>query len=234
MKKENYSTLEEDNKPKNSGNNSSADIEKGETTGVAVNEKMGFVNSVKKFFNQKKELTAPDASKPATPSDFTTVRENIGCRQKTMEYLIQKVEIEQSYSAFMILVAIGGGLMCLSFLFIPLIIIAPQKFVNLFSMGSFLIMMSFIFIYGTKKYFEILFSPTRFHFTILFIVFTLIGVYFSIFGGHWLISLICTIFQFITLIVFGLSFVPGGGVGINLIGNMMLAPIRGLWERITG
>lgn len=80
---------------------------------------------------------------------------------------------------------------------------------------------------------EKLFEKNRFPFTILFLLSIILGLYFSI-SGNYFISIMLAGFQLITLIVFTLTFIPGGSSGISFIGNMLLAPVKGLWAKIRG
>ena len=127
------------------------------------------------------------------------------------------IEVEKSYTWFFVLIAFGGFFIFLSLLFLPIVIISPQKFVSLFSLGTLMIILSFIFIYGTKEYFNRLFATTRVLFTLLYLCSIVLGIYFSFVDSWFIISHICAVFQFITLIVFVLSFVPGGELGIKFI-----------------
>ena len=125
------------------------------------------------------------------------------------------------------------GLICLSLLFLPVIILSPHKFILCFGLGSLIILISFIFMLGTKDYLEKLLSPKRCIFTILFLISILFGIYFSLMG-HYFLSVFCAIFQLISLIVFILSFIPGGKTGINFIGRMLSSPFTRMWIRARG
>jgi hypothetical protein len=131
------------------------------------------------------------------------------------------------------MILIGLGMLCLSLMFLPVVIISPSKFCTCFSIGSTIILSSFIFVYGTKAYMEKLFEKNRFPFTILFLLSIILGLYFSI-SGNYFISIMLAGFQLITLIVFTLTFIPGGSSGISFIGQMLLSPIKGLWAKIRG
>jgi len=119
-------------------------------------------------------------------------------------------------------------------MFLPAAFLFPQKFVSLFSLGSLVILTSFIFIYGTAGYFELLFSRSRITFTLLFISSIFVGLYFAFFKSYYIISLICAMIQLVTLIIFTLSFIPGGQTGISFMLSMMKAPFASLWQKIRG
>jgi hypothetical protein len=160
--------------------------------------------------------------------------ENTGFIGKIKNCLKNTFEVEKSYKLFFIILSVGLGLIFLSLVFLPLVWITPQKFVSLFSLGSLVTISSFVFVYGTSAYLEMLFSKQRALFTILFLVSIFLGIYFAFNQTYYIISLICAVIQLITLIIFTLSFIPGGSMGISFITNILLAPVNSLWNKIKG
>lgn len=132
---------------------------------------------------------------------------------KCLSYL----EVEKSYTAFFIVLGFGAFILFLSMMFLPLVLFRPQKFVSLFSLGSLLTILSFIFIYGTKEYFKMLFNSSRALLSSLYFVSIFVGIYFSFTDTWMFISHICAVVQLFTLITFVLSFLPGGNAGINFM-----------------
>lgn len=84
-------------------------------------------------------------------------------------------EVEKSYTAFFIFLFLGLGLIGLSFIFLPMAILAPQKFVFLFSLGCLITIASFIFYYGTSDFLSMLFNQERRWFTFMFLVSMTLG-----------------------------------------------------------
>ena len=152
-------------------------------------------------------------------------------KDKIKDYLIDKIEIEKSIIIFLALFGTGILLLFLSLIFLPVIIVSPAKFSLCFALGSLLFLTSFLFWYGTKKYFEKIFSKERFWISIFFIVSIFIGCGFAL-GKHYLISLICSVFQLISLILFILTFLPGGKLGIDCIKNIIKSPFSRIWTRM--
>lgn len=134
--------------------------------------------------------------------------------------VISMIEVEKSYTSFFVVLAFGFVVLFFSLMFLPFVILRPQKFVSLFSIGSFLIITSFIFIYGTKNYLNMLFNSSRRILTCLYLLSIFIGIYFSFNETYIIVSHICAILQLITLITFTLSFIPGGNMGISFMWNM--------------
>ena len=158
----------------------------------------------------------------------------IGCLEKMKRFLKNSLEVEKSYKLFFIILSTGVGLILLSLLFLPVVWLSPQKFVSLFSLGSLVSLFSFIFIYGTSEYLDMLLSQKRVVFTIFFLFSIFLGIYFAFYKTYYIISLVCAVVQMITLIVFTLSFIPGGGMGIYFIKNMMLSPVYYVRNKLTG
>lgn len=143
-----------------------------------------------------------------------------------IEKIKNLVQIDKSYKNFFITLLIGVGLLCLSLLFI---LISPIQFVSFFSLGSLFIILSFVFIYGTEDYLKKLFSNERFIFSVLYLSSVLLGFFFAFIKGYFFISLLLALTQFITLVIFVLSFIPGGQSGITLITTMLSSPLTSLF-----
>ena len=151
------------------------------------------------------------------------------CKDKMAHAIITKVEVEKNTTAFISLLGIGCFLICLSLLMLPLIITSPAKFSMCFGLGSVLVLISFLFYHGTKNYVMKLFEKKRFVITILFICSIFLGLIFSI-GKHYFISLLCSLFQLISLILFILTFIPGGKYGIRCIKNRLSSPFMNIFR----
>jgi hypothetical protein len=162
------------------------------------------------------------------------VVEEKGFFGRMSDTLKSSVEVEKSYKLFFIFLAVGIGLLFLSLLFLPLIAFTPVKFVSLFSLGSIVTLSSFIFYYGTAAFMGMLFAKNRLPFTLLFIGSLVAGLYFAFIHSNYFISLILAVIQLITLIVFILSFIPGGQAGISFIYGMLMSPVYSLWDKIRG
>ena len=153
------------------------------------------------------------------------------CKDKLEEKIINSIEIERNYTIFFTLLFFSILLICISFLLLPMIVTSPSKFTLCFSLGSFLFLLSFLFFHGTKNYFQKLFKKDRFTITILFLLSIFLGCFASI-KKYYIICIICSIFEFFSLILFMFSFVPGGGkCGLKCLKNIFTSPLKGLFIR---
>lgn len=179
-------------------------------------------------FPEEKILLSDGNTQEKSPSIFSSFP-NLFSRPKPaptscMDKMLNYFEVEKSYTLFFIILFLGIGVTMLSLMFLPLAVINPKKFVSLFSLGSLLIIGSFIFIYGTREFVGMLFSKTRWVLTTLFLSSIAIGIFFSFYGDFFIVAYICSVLQLITLVTFVLSFIPGGGMGINFIWNLIKSP----------
>ena len=143
----------------------------------------------------------------------------------------ETIEIQTSYKSFFVVLSIGLIFIFLSLIFLPLVAISPQRFLTLFSLGSMIIISSFIFIYGTSEYIKMLCNRERFIFTFVYVCSLLLGIYSAYVKNLYLLSLISVLIQVITLIIFTLSFIPGGKSGISFILTMISSPIKNVFNR---
>jgi hypothetical protein len=200
----------------------STESEIGKSEGGAVS---GIFNKIKGYVN----LSSNDEEANLK------AEENLPFIERTKKKVLRAIEVEKSYSLFFTFIAVGLGLIFLSLVFLPMAVVSPQKFVSLFSLGSLVTLISFIFIYGTSAYLEMLFTKSRAVFSILFIISIFLGMYFCFFNQtYYIISLICAIVQLITLIIFTLSFIPGGSMGISFITSMLMSPVNSFLSKFTG
>ena len=190
-----------------------------------------FINNIKSLaFKNKKESQKNEENIVSSQTEEQNQPPKT-CKDKMANAIIKKVEVEKNMTIFMSLLSIGCFLICISIFLIPLIITAPSKFSMCFGLGSVLILISFLFYHGTKNYIIKLFEKKRFVITILFICSIIFGLIFSI-GKHYFISLLCSLFQLISLILFILTFLPGGKYGINCIKRKMSLPFIKIFSRL--
>lgn len=158
---------------------------------------------------------------------------SIDCKQWVISKLEKVIRIEKSYTMFFILLTVGFIFILLSLMLLPLIFITPTKFVLTFSLGSMLVLTSFLFIYGVRGYFEMLFSKHRFWFTVLFAFSIFVGFYLA-WEGHYLLSVICLFYQMMCLLNFTFSFIPGGNAITQTIRNIFSYMFISLWKITKG
>ena len=149
-------------------------------------------------------------------------------RDKLANKIIEKIEVEKSIGIFSVLICIGTALIIFSFFLLPLVIVSPKKFSFCFAVGSIFVLISFMFLVGTRNYITKLLDNKRIFISISFILSIFIGIGCSL-GNHYFISLICSGVQLISMVMFVLTFIPGGRAGIDCIKNALTSPFTKLF-----
>ena len=156
---------------------------------------------------------------------------NSSCLDKTKNFLISKIQVETSYLRFGILFFTGIIIIIMSFLFLPLILISPKKFTLLFALGTFVSISSFIFYFGTNKFFDVLFNKDRILFTIIYLSGFFGCLFFpTFFGKNYFLILVFSGLEMISTLFFILTFLPGGYGSIKIFSNLILTQIRGIFN----
>jgi len=156
------------------------------------------------------------------------VKKEESCRDKLANKIIEKLEVERSIGIFSVLICIGIGLIILSFFLLPIVLVSPKKFSFCFAVGSIFVLISFLFLVGTKNYVNKIMDNKRIFISISFILSIFIGIGFSL-GNHYFISLICSGVQLISMVMFVLTFIPGGRAGIDCIKKALSSPFTKLF-----
>ena len=169
-----------------------------------------------------------DSNRLTTSSKEEETKNKESFRDKIANKIIEKLEVERNILLFILLILIGIGLIIFSFFLLPMIMISPGKFSFCFAVGSIFILISFLFLVGTRNYVLKILDNKRIFISISFILSIFIGIGFSL-GRHYFISLICSGVQLISLIMFVLTFIPGGRAGIDCIKKAISSPFTKLF-----
>lgn len=200
-----------------------------------------FINGFKNFIkpkvtsadiekdNLESNIQNTETSEQMTNSSFSEKKEE-KCKDKVANKIINTIEVERNIGVFIALVSIGSIAICISLFLIPFILTSPRKFSFCFAVGSIFILISFLFLVGTRKFVTKLFENKRLCISIMFVLSIFIGIIYSL-GNHYLISLICSGIQFFSLIMFILTFIPGGRVGIDCIKRALTSPFTKIFVK---
>ena len=173
------------------------------------------------------ESNTENNSDQMTNASFSEKKEE-SCKDKLANKIIESVEVERNVGVFMALISIGSLILCFSFFLLPFVLTSPKKFSFCFAVGSILVLISFLFLVGTKRFVTKVFENKRLVISLMFILSIFVGIGFSL-GNHYFISLLCSCVQFITLIMFILTFIPGGRAGIDCIKRTLTSPFTKLF-----
>ena len=218
------------NPPNNTGKNS---ISSSPQEGEAPSATKKFINGFKNFIQskitstniEKDNIDNIDINSENSGDSRLTTDENKPetCKDKIAKKIIEKFEVERNYKVFAALMAIGSILICFSFFLIPLIITSPAKFSFAFAVGSVFMLLSFLFYHGTKVFVTKIFESKRLCVSIVFLLSIFLGIGFSL-GSHYILSLLCSLVQLLSMIMFFLSFLPGGTSAVAFIKRKLSSP----------
>ena len=160
-------------------------------------------------------------------NNFFSQFRNINFNNTNQINLPRFLNVEKNYKRFTLCLIIGLIFLFFSIISLPISLFNPSRFISTFSLGSLIIIFSFIFHYGSQEYFSIIFSRERRKFTISYLCSLFIGFYFMMNPTYYLISFGCNLIQFIILIMFVLTFIPGGERGIEFfLNNFLLSYVK--------
>jgi hypothetical protein len=154
--------------------------------------------------------------------------------QNLISKLSDKVQIQSSYKYFLIFLALGLLLLFFSLFCIPFIIFNPGKYLRLLSFSNILIMLSFLYYYGSKDFFAFLVDKNRTGVMFSHILGVLCSLFVSLFIGGYFLRLLLDVVLSITTIMFILTLIPGGQGGIAGIQRMLLSPLVLLYSTFKG
>ena len=153
------------------------------------------------------------------------------CLNKLKNFLISKIQVETSYIKFGIVFFTGIVVIIISLLFLPLVVIAPKKFTLLFALGTFVSISSFIFYFGTNKFFEVLFNKDRIWFTLIYLIGFFGCLFFPVFfNKNYFLVLIFSGLELISTLFFILTFLPGGYGSIKMLSNLFCSQIKRIFS----
>jgi len=114
---------------------------------------------------------------------------------------------------------VGAMLITLSFSFLPVLVIAPQKFALLFAIGSLIIMGSLAFLKGPKALASQLMQREKLPFSSAYIVGLVGTLVATIIMRSFILTAVFGIIQAVALLYFLASYVPGGKAVLNFCGR---------------
>ncbi|XP_011009811.1 PREDICTED: protein transport protein SFT2-like [Populus euphratica] len=132
----------------------------------------------------------------------------------------------QSFVYFGILLAAGVFFVFIAFtMFLPVMVLVPQKFAICFTIGCALIVASFFALKGPKNQLAHMFSKERLPFTLGFIS-TMVGtVYVSMVLHSYILSVLFSVLQVLALSYYAISYFPGGSTGLKFLSSTLTASI---------
>jgi len=121
---------------------------------------------------------------------------------------------------FGVSVAVGMFFMFAAFLFFPMVVLYPHKFALLFTAGSLCIIASLVFLRGSKTFLAHFTSWERLPFSTAYAASLLITLYVTLGIKSYILALIFSVVQMVSLASLLASYIPGGVRAIHFMKDM--------------
>ncbi|XWS51696.1 hypothetical protein CRYUN_Cryun11dG0005700 [Craigia yunnanensis] len=133
---------------------------------------------------------------------------------------------------FGLLLATGVFFVFIAFtLFLPVMVLMPQKFAICFTLGCVFIIGSFFALRGPKNQFAHMSSKERLPFTLGFIG-SLVGtIYVSMVLHSYILSVLCSVLQVLALAYYAISYFPGGSAGLKFFTSAFTSSVTRCFGR---
>lgn len=149
---------------------------------------------------------------------FNVVSKGVRDIPGSLQSATSNIPSGKSLMYFGLLLATGVFFIFIAFtMFLPVIVLVPQKFALCFTLGCCLIIGSFFALKGPKNQLEHMLSKERLPFTLGFLS-TMVGtIYVSMALHSYILSVLFSILQVIALAYYAVSYFPGGSAGMKFM-----------------
>jgi len=140
----------------------------------------------------------------------------------------------QRWKHFVLLLLLSGLMFVLAGLFLPLVLLRPQKFCLFFTLGSVLSMASFAVLRGPIEQLKHMFSLQRLPFTSTYLGSMVFTLYAALVLQSYLLVMLFTVMQACALGWYLLSYIPGGAPILRLLTRTSMRAVAALCCRSGG
>ncbi|XP_058219103.1 protein transport protein SFT2-like isoform X1 [Rhododendron vialii] len=149
---------------------------------------------------------------------FNVVSKGVRDIPGSLQSATSNIPSGKSLMYFGLLLATGVFFIFIAFtMFLPVIVLVPQKFALCFTLGCCLIIGSFFALKGLKNQLEHMLSKERLPFTLGFLS-TMVGtIYVSMALHSYILSVLFSVLQVIALAYYAVSYFPGGSTGMKFM-----------------
>ncbi|KAK1297600.1 hypothetical protein QJS10_CPB15g01115 [Acorus calamus] len=116
-------------------------------------------------------------------------------------------------------------------MFLPMMVLMPQKFAICFTLGCMFIIGSFFALKGPRNQFAHMSSRERLPFTLVFIGSMVGTIYVSMFLHSYILSLFFSVIQVLVLSYYAISYFPGGSAGLKFLSSTITSSILNCFGR---
>ncbi|KAI4319514.1 hypothetical protein MLD38_033102 [Melastoma candidum] len=131
-----------------------------------------------------------------------------------------------SLTYFGVLLATGVLFIFIAFtMFLPVMVLVPQKFAICFTIGSAFVVASFFPLKGVKYQLDHMLSKQRLPFTVGFFGSMVGTVYVSMVVHSYILSVLFSVMQVLALAYYVVSYFPGGSTGLKFISSALTSSV---------
>ncbi|KAG7202032.1 hypothetical protein KM043_004716 [Ampulex compressa] len=132
----------------------------------------------------------------------------------------------QRLIAFTVCFFMGVLCLCLSAVYVPVLLLKARKFALLYSLASAFFLASFCFLLGPSSYLKSMFTSERRCFSLWYLA-TLLGtLYFALHLQSTPLTVLCVVLQLIAMLSFLVSHIPGGTTGLMFFTKMFKSSVN--------
>ena len=144
--------------------------------------------------------------------------------------LTDRLQIQSNMKLFFICLLLCGFNFFSCLLSLPFIFLNPSKILSSLSFGNILLILSFLFYYGSRRFFGFLRDSKRFRITLIHLILIIFGMCLPMFRGY-ILSFLLDLALITTTIMFLLTIIPGGQSGINAIQGSLYSMFFEIFKR---
>uniref|UniRef100_A0A1D1XSP2 Vesicle transport protein n=1 Tax=Anthurium amnicola TaxID=1678845 RepID=A0A1D1XSP2_9ARAE len=138
----------------------------------------------------------------------------------------------KSLMYFGLLLATGIFFIFIAFtMFLPVMVLMPQKFAICFTVGCAFIIGSFCALKGPKNQLAHMFSKERLPFTLGFIGSMVGTIYVSMMLHSYILSVLFSVLQVLALSYYAISYFPGGSTGLKFLSSTLTSSVMKCFGR---
>ncbi|XP_042485920.1 protein transport protein sft2-like [Macadamia integrifolia] len=132
----------------------------------------------------------------------------------------------KSLMYFGLLLATGVFFIFIAFtMFLPVMVLMPQKFAICFTLGCAFIIGSFFALKGPKNQLAHMSSKERLPLTLGFVASMVGTIYVSMVLHSYILSVLFSVFQVLALLYYAISYFPGGSAGVKFLTSALMSSI---------
>ena len=144
--------------------------------------------------------------------------------------LTDRLRIQPNMKLFILCLLICGFNLFSCLMSLPFIFLSPSQLLTKLSFGNILLILCFLFYFGSNRFFGFLRDGRRFKITLIHIILILFGLCLPMFRGYFL-SFLLDLALITTTIMFLLTIIPGGQSGINAIQGSLYSMFLEIFKR---